>query len=75
MAQDEGRFGRISTPQRCWSPKGVRPTAPRQIGREYVSVSRAVAPSLRRMTALIVPQTNTAMMNLFLSQVVCSITS
>ncbi|NJN68521.1 MAG: IS630 family transposase [Chloroflexaceae bacterium] len=69
MAQDEGRFGRISTPQRCWSPKGMRPTVPRQIVREYVYVYSAVAPSLGRMTALILPQTNTAMMNLFLSHV------
>jgi transposase len=69
MAQDEGRFGRISTPQRCWAPKGVRPQVPRQLVREYVYVFSAVAPRLGRMTSLILPRTNTAMMNLFLAHV------
>ena len=27
MAQDEGRFGRISRPHRCWAPPGIRPHA------------------------------------------------
>jgi hypothetical protein len=26
MAEDEGRFGRISQARRCWAPPGVRPT-------------------------------------------------
>jgi transposase len=69
MAQDEGTFGRISRPQRCWAPHGIRPSVPQQIVREYVSVFSAVAPSLGRMTSLILPRTNTAMMNLFLAHV------
>jgi transposase len=69
MAQDEGRFGRISRPQRCWAPKGIRPSVPQQIVREYVYVYSAVAPSLGRMTSLILPRVNTAMMNLFLAHV------
>jgi len=69
MAQDEGCFGRISTPTRCWAPPGVRPQAPRQVVREYVYAYTAVAPERGRMTSLILPSANTAMMNLFLDQV------
>ena len=36
MAQDEGRFGRISDPRRCWAPPGIRPKAPKQVIREYL---------------------------------------
>src|SRR5438270_10984877 len=42
MAQDEGRFGRIDYPRRCWAPKPIRPTVPRQIVREFVYVFAAV---------------------------------
>jgi len=69
MAQDAGRFGRISRPQRCWAPNGVRPSMPQQIVRDYTYVSTAVAPGLGRMTARIVPRANTAMMHLFLAHV------
>lgn len=69
MAQDEGRFGRISRPKRCWAPPGIRPHAPSQVVRESVYVFAAVAPSLSLMTSLILPAANTAMMNLFLSHV------
>ena len=69
MAQDEGRFGRISEPRRAWAPPGVRPRSPRQIVREYTYVYAAVAPQAGKMTALILPRVDTAMMNLFLSHV------
>ena len=69
MAQDEGRFGRISRPKRCWTPPGVRPTAPSQVVRESRYVFAAVAPSLGQLAALVLPTANTAMMNLFLSPV------
>src|SRR6266567_7043740 len=69
MAQDEGRFGRISRPKRCWAPPGRRPQAPAQVVRESMYVFAAVAPSLGRFTALVLPTANTAMMNLFLSHV------
>ena len=39
MAQDEGRFGRISRPKRCWAPPGIRPHAPSHVVRESVSVA------------------------------------
>jgi hypothetical protein len=69
MAQDEGRFGRISTPKRAWAPPGVRPKAPRQVIRESSYVYAAVAPEQGLMTSLILPSADTAMMNLFLAQV------
>src|SRR5215472_4075765 len=69
MAQDEGRFGRISTPKRAWAPPGMRPKAPRQVIREFSYVYAAVAPEQGLMTSLILPSANTAMMNLFLAQV------
>lgn len=69
MAQDEGCFGRISMPRRCWAPTKVRPVVARQVVREYVYVYSAVAPELGRMTSLLLPRANTAMMNLFLAHV------
>lgn len=69
MAEDEGRFGRVSIPRRSWAPAGVRPRAPRQMVREYTYVYAAVAPAEGKMTALVLPTANTAMMQLFLEHV------
>jgi transposase len=66
MAQDEGRFGRISEARRCWAPPGVRPTCPRQVVRESLYVFAAIAPASGEMTALILPHCDTEAMNLFL---------
>jgi DDE superfamily endonuclease len=66
MGQDEGRFGRISRPKRCWAPPGIRPHVPSQVVRESVSIFAAVAPEAGLMTSLVLPAANTAMMNLFL---------
>src|SRR5437773_5446048 len=69
MAEDEGCFGRVSIPRRAWAPPGVRPRSPRQVVREYIYVYAAVAPAEGKMTSLILPTADTAMMNLFLSHV------
>ena len=69
MAQDEGCFGRISIPRRCWAPPKVRPQVARQVVREYVYVYSAVAPEVGRMTSLLLPHADTTMMNLFLEHV------
>ena len=69
MAQDEGCFGRISIPRRCWAPAKVRPQVARQVVREYVYVYSAVAPATGQMTSLLLPYADTAMMNLFLAHV------
>ena len=47
----------------------MRPLAPAQIVRESMYVFAAVAPSLGRLVALVLPEANTAMMNLFLEEV------
>ena len=69
MGQDEGRFGRISRPKRCWAPPGIRPHVPSQVVRESVYIFAAVAPGAGLMTSLVLPSANTAMMNLFLKHV------
>ena len=69
MAQDEGCFGRISRPKRCWAPLGMRPHAPTQVVREYLYAYAAVAPALGQMVSLILPEASTAMMNRFLEEV------
>src|SRR5512135_3324039 len=69
MAEDEGRFGRVSTPRRAWAPPGMRPCAPHQIVREYTYVYAAVAPAEGTMTSLILPSADTKMMSLFLEHV------
>jgi transposase len=69
LAQDEGRFGRAYPPQRAWAPEHVRPLVSSQFVREYVYAYAAVAPQLGKMTFLVLPYSNTAMMNIFLKQV------
>jgi hypothetical protein len=69
MAEDESRFGRIDRPRRCWAPKPLRPTVPRQVVREFVYVFAAVCAHLGRLTSLILPTANTETMNLFLTHV------
>jgi len=69
MAADEGKFGRLGEVRPYWCPKGIRPTVPKQQVRQYVYAYAAVAPSLGKMTCLILPYANTKMMNLFLQQV------
>jgi len=69
MAQDEGRFGRITDIRTCWAPKGIRPKVPKQIVRTFVYVYTAVCMAMGKMTSLILPYANTDMMNLFLEEV------
>jgi DDE superfamily endonuclease len=69
MAQDEGRFGRISIPKRAWAPPGMRPHVPKQVVRQSSYVYAAVAPEEGLMTSLVLPSSNTAMMNIFLAHV------
>ncbi len=69
MAADEGRFGRLGQVMRAWCGPGIRPEAGQQLVREYLYSFVAVAPALGMMTALVLPYSNTQMMNLFLKQV------
>jgi hypothetical protein len=47
MFQDEGRFGRVSLPRRCWAPYGVRPLRGAQIIREYIKAAWHTAGKLK----------------------------
>lgn len=69
MLQDEGRFGRISTPRRCWAPRGVRPCVPSQMIREYTYAYVAVCPHNGAMDSLILPEVSEEAMSIFLREV------
>ena len=69
MAEDEGRFGRISAVRRSWAPPECRPAAPRQVVRKYLYGYVAVCPAFGKLSALVLPYANTEMMSLFLKQV------
>lgn len=69
MFQDEGRFGRISDPRRCWAPTGLRPDVPGQVIREYTYAFAAVSPHDGTLDSLILPEVNTEMMSIFLKEV------
>lgn len=69
MLQDEGRFGRISTPQRCWAPRGVRPSVPSQIVREYTYAYAALSPHDGTLDSLILPRVSEQAMSIFLREV------
>jgi hypothetical protein len=66
MFQDEGRFGRISDPRRCWAPAGVRPEVEVQIVREYEYAFAAVSPHDGVLDTLVLPAANTEAMSVFL---------
>src|SRR5450631_3705880 len=67
--QDEARFGTQGTITRVWARKGSRPRAVRQNGREWLYVLMAVCAGTGTASALIMPELNTAVVNLFLEQV------
>jgi transposase len=66
--QDEARFGTQGTITRVWARKGSRPRAVRQNGREWLYVLMAVCAATGATSALIMPELNTAVVNLFLEQ-------
>jgi len=66
--QDEARFGTQGTITRVWARKGSRPRAVRQNGREWLYVLMAVCAATGTASALIMPELNTAVVNLFLEQ-------
>jgi hypothetical protein len=59
----------ISTPRRCWAPRGIRPTVPNQIVREYTYAFVAVSPHDGEMDSLILPWVNEQTMSMFLLEV------
>lgn len=69
MTQVEGRFGRVNIPKASWAPLGIRPVVGKQVVRQSFYVYCAVAPSVGKISSLILPFANTDMMNLFLDNV------
>ena len=68
MFQDEARFGRINSPNKCWV-KGERPTVYSQIVREYTYAYASVCPLNGTMDSLILPWVFSDAMNIFLAEV------
>jgi putative transposase len=64
--QDEARFGTQGTITRVWARRGSRPRAVRQNGRQWLYVLMAVCAATGTASALIMPELNTAVVNLFL---------
>jgi hypothetical protein len=58
----------MSNPVKCWLPPGMRPLIPQQRIREYLYVYTAVCPDDGENFSLILPRSNTEMMNMFLDE-------
>lgn len=65
--QDEGRFGRINTVQKCWCQKGIIPKVTQQLIREYTYAFSAVCPETGNVFSLIMPYANSEAMNIFIN--------
>jgi transposase len=66
--EDEARFGQKGTITRVWAPRGSRPRAVRQTGYTSLYVLAAVCAATGATSALIMPQLNAEVVNLFLDQ-------
>ncbi len=69
MFQDEGRFGLLGDPRRCWAPKGVRPVVGARLVRQYTYAFSAVSPHDGAMDSLVLPFVNAETMSMFLALV------
>jgi len=69
MFEDEARFGRMSSPIRCWAPAGCRPEVPTHRVREYTHVFGSVCPQDGELISLILPHADTPAMSLYLAEV------
>jgi transposase len=66
--QDEARFGQQGTLTPVWARRGSRPRRMRQNGRESLYVLTAVCAATGAAFGLIMPELNTAVVNLFLEE-------
>lgn len=69
MFQDEGRFGLLGKPRRCWAPIGVRPVVGARLVRKFSYAFAAVCPHDGVMDSLVLPWVNAQTMSLFLATV------
>jgi transposase len=65
---DEARFGQKGTLTRVWARRGSRPRRVRQDGRESLYVLTAVCAASGAAVGLVMPELNTAVVNLFLEE-------
>src|SRR5512144_1782028 len=66
--QDEARFGQKGSLTRVWARRGSRPRRVRQEGRESLYVLTAVCAASGAAVGLVMPELNTAVVNLFLEE-------
>ena len=66
--QDEARFGRINNVSRCWVKRKDRAVVAKQIIREYIYAYTAVCPKTGETVSLVMPYSNTEIMNIFLRE-------
>ena len=69
MFQDEGRFGLLGSPRRCWAPASVRPVVGARLTRQYLYAFAAVSPHDGVLDSLVLPWVNAQAMSLFLAEV------
>lgn len=69
MFQDEGRFGLLGTPRRCWAPRRFRPVVGARLERQYLYAFSAVSPHDGAMDSLILPWVSAETMSIFLAEV------
>jgi len=69
MFQDEGRFGLLGDPHRCWAPRGIRPVVGARLVRQYTYAFSVVSPYDGVMGSLVLPFVNAETMSLFLALV------
>ena len=69
MFQDEGHFGLLGTPRRCWALHGMRPLVGSRLERKYMYAFSAVSPHDGVMDSLVLPWVNAETMSLFLAEV------
>lgn len=69
MFQDEGRFGLLGAPRRCWAPKGIRPVVGARLERKYIYAFAAVSPHDGVTDSLVLPWVSAQTMSMFLAEV------
>ena len=68
MFQDEGRFGLLGTPRRCWAPHSIRPVVGARLERKYLYAFSAVSPHDGVLDSLVLPWVSAQTMSLFLAE-------
>jgi hypothetical protein len=67
--QDEARVGQKGTLTRIWGKRGTRPRMTRDLRHENAYIFGAVCPARDTGVALVLPEANTAAMNLHLAEI------